>query len=182
MPNKILVPVGTWFLFSSLLRPRATRLERTNLTYASLARITRHGGFPIVLIIRLSAIPSHFSTAVFSTCDVKFWYFFVATFLSLPKQIVLVWLGVLLVEEREGEGGAVQTGMFVGLGVATVVLAGWIGWRMRGVRGALLEEQEGRRKGRQAEREGREKEKEKDREEVVDTEEDLTRLSPVALD
>jgi hypothetical protein len=47
---------------------------------------------------------------------------------------------------------------------------------MRGVRGVLLGEQEGRREER--ERVGREKAVE----EVVGTQEGLTRLSPVALD
>ena len=66
--------VGTWYAFKYAFRSKALKLERTNLNYGAMARLTRDGGFFIVLIIRLSAIPAHFSTAVFSTCDVKFWH------------------------------------------------------------------------------------------------------------
>lgn len=109
--------------------------------------MTRDGGFWIVLVIRLSAVPSHFSTAVFSTCDVKFWHFFVSTFLSLPKQIVLVYLGVLLIQQDENKtsDSHIKTIMFVIVGLITVVLAVWIYIKMRKIKKMLLEEQEQRR-------------------------------------
>lgn len=108
-----------------------------------MARLTRDGGFWIVLVIRLSAVPSHFSTAVFSTCDVKFWHFFVSTFLSLPKQIVLVYLGVLLV--AKDDDSTIKTVMFLILGVITIALGVWIYIKMRTVKKVLLDEQEQRR-------------------------------------
>jgi len=37
--------VGTWFAFQYLLRRKAEKLERTNLNYGALARLTRDGGF-----------------------------------------------------------------------------------------------------------------------------------------
>jgi uncharacterized membrane protein YdjX (TVP38/TMEM64 family) len=119
------------------------KLERTNLNYGALARLTRDGGFWIVLIIRLSAIPAHFSTAVFSTCDVNFFYFVIATLLSLPKQIFLVYLGVLLVQENSNN--VIKTGMFVAVFVVTIIMAGWIWYKMRNIKKILLEEQENRR-------------------------------------
>lgn len=96
-----------------------------------------------MLVIRLSAVPSHFSTAVFSTCDVKFWHFFVSTFLSLPKQIVLVYLGVLLV--AKDDDSTIKTVMFLILGVITIALGVWIYIKMRTVKKVLLDEQEQRR-------------------------------------
>jgi len=89
-------------------------------------------------------VPSHFSTAVFSTCDVKFWHFFVSTFLSLPKQIVLVYLGVLLVQESTNDT-TIKTVMFGIVGLITVALGVWIYIKMRNVKKVLLEEQELRR-------------------------------------
>jgi hypothetical protein len=109
-----------------------------------MARLTRDGGFIIVLIIRLSAIPSHFSTAVFSTCDVKFWHFVVATFASLPKQIFLVYLGVLLVQESNDD--VIKTVMFGIVFVITIAMGVWIYMKMRKVKLVLLEEQEARRR------------------------------------
>ncbi|KAK4158674.1 hypothetical protein QBC43DRAFT_273929 [Cladorrhinum sp. PSN259] len=136
--------LGTWFAFKYLFYKKAIKLERTNLSYAALARITRDGGFWIVLVIRFSALPSHFTTAVFSTCGVRFWYFAVATFLTLPKQIFLVYLGVLLLEDKPD-----TSAKNVVFGVAfaiTIVMAVYIMLRMRKVKKVLLDEQAERRR------------------------------------
>ncbi|KAI8941725.1 Tlg2-vesicle protein [Plenodomus lindquistii] len=135
--------IGTWFAFKHLFRRKAYKMERSNLNYGAMARLTRDGGFFIVLIIRLSAVPAHFSTAVFSTCDVKFWHFVVATFASLPKQIFLVYLGVLLV--KESDDSVIQTVMFGLVFVITVVMGIWIYMKMRTIKKVLVEEQELRR-------------------------------------
>jgi uncharacterized membrane protein YdjX (TVP38/TMEM64 family) len=135
--------VGTWFAFKYALRRKAIKLERTNLNYGALARLTRDGGFWIVLIIRLSAIPAHFSTAVFSTCNVNFFYFVIATLLSLPKQIFLVYLGVLLLQENSNN--LIKTLIFGAVFVMTIVMAGWIWFKLRNIKKILLEEQEIRR-------------------------------------
>jgi uncharacterized membrane protein YdjX (TVP38/TMEM64 family) len=104
-----------------------------------------------VLVIRLSAVPSHFSTAVFSTCDVKFWHFCAATFLSLPKQLVLVYLGVLLVQSddaskdgNKSKDNIIKSVMFGLAGVVTVLLGIWIYIKMVKVKKVLVEEQEQR--------------------------------------
>src|SRR5436190_1909474 len=104
-------------------------MERSNLNYGALARLTREGGFWIVLVIRFSVIPSHFSTAVFSTCDVKFWHFAVATFLTLPKQVILVYFGVLLVQKQDDS--TVKTIIFAVAFAVTVALAVYIWLKMR---------------------------------------------------
>lgn len=135
--------MGTWYAFKYAFRSKALKLERTNLNYGAMARLTRDGGFTIVLVIRLSAIPAHFSTAVFSTCDVKFWHFVVATFLSLPKQIFLVYLGVLLLQESNDD--VIKTVMFGAIFVITIAMGIWIYMKMRVVKKTLLEEQELRR-------------------------------------
>ncbi|KAF3051835.1 Tlg2-vesicle protein [Didymella keratinophila] len=135
--------IGTWFAFKYLFRRKAEKLERTNLNYGAMARLTRDGGFFIVLIIRLSAIPAHLSTAVFSTCDVKFWYFVVAALLSLPKQIFLVYLGVLLVQDSNDS--VIKIIMFGTVFVITVAMGVWIWIKMAKIKKVLLDEQEARR-------------------------------------
>ncbi|KAI0128451.1 snare associated Golgi protein-domain-containing protein [Xylariales sp. AK1849] len=135
--------VGTWFAFKKALRSRAIKLERTNLNYGALARLTREGGFWIVFIIRFSVVPSHFSTAVFSTCDVKFWYFAVATFLTLPKQIFIVYLGVLLVAQNQDN--TVETVVLCITFAITVVMGVYIWFKMKKIKATLLAEQAARR-------------------------------------
>ncbi|KAL1599128.1 Tlg2-vesicle protein [Nothophoma quercina] len=135
--------IGTWFAFKHLFRRKALKLERTNLNYGAMARLTRDGGFFIVLIIRLSAIPAHFSTAVFSTCDVKFWHFVVATLFSLPKQIFLVYLGVLLVQDSNDS--MIKTVLFGVVFLITIVMGVWIWIKMAKIKKVLLDEQEARR-------------------------------------
>ncbi|AEO67504.1 79ff4456-6600-4cfe-9294-29cf42b47c27 [Thermothielavioides terrestris] len=138
--------LATWFAFKRLFRKKAEKLERTNLNYGALARITRDGGFWIVLIIRFSAIPSHFSTAVFSTCGVNFWVFAIATLLTLPKQIFLVYLGVLLLQDKPDNSAK---NIVFGIAFAlTIVMAIYIGYKMKKVKKVLLEEQAQRRKAR----------------------------------
>ncbi|KAK1753709.1 snare associated Golgi protein-domain-containing protein [Echria macrotheca] len=138
--------IGTWFAFQYLFRKKAVKLERTNLNYGALARLTRDGGFWIVLVIRFSAIPSHFCTAVFSTCGVNFWYFAIATFLTLPKQIFLVYLGVLLVQEKPDNSAK---NIVFGVAFAiTIFMAVYIWWKMRSIKKLLLQEQEERKRSR----------------------------------
>lgn len=100
--------------------------------------------YQIVLVIRFSAIPAHFATAVFSTCGVNFWAFAIATFVTLPKQIFLVYLGVLLVENKHSNG---PKNIVFGIAFAiTIVMGIYIWWKMRAVKKMLLEEQAERRR------------------------------------
>lgn len=94
-------------------------------------------------MIRLSIIPSHMSTAVFSTCDVKFWHFVVSTFFTLPKQLILVYLGVLLVGGKSDFW--VKFGLFGVVGIITVAAAAWIWYKMASIKKDLLARQERRR-------------------------------------
>lgn len=106
----------------------------------------------IVFVIRFSIIPSHLSTAVFSTCDVKFWHFAVSTFLTLPKQLILVYLGVLLVEEQDG--ATVKNALFAVAGVVTVLAGVWIWFKMAKYKKQLLAEQAERQANKEAQRLG----------------------------
>jgi hypothetical protein len=96
----------------------------------------------VVLIIRFSIIPAHFSTAVFSTANVKFIYFVIATFLTLPKQIILVYFGVLLVQETTNNKINV---VIFGVNFITTTIAGvYIYKKMGKTKKILIDEQEKR--------------------------------------
>ncbi|KAG9232359.1 snare associated Golgi protein-domain-containing protein [Amylocarpus encephaloides] len=139
--------IGTWYAFKYAFRRKAVKLEKTNLNYGALARLTRDGGFWVVLIIRFSVIPSHLSTAVFSTCDVKFWHFALATFLTLPKQLIIVYVGVLLVQETKNN---LVNSIVLGITFIFTLIAGvYIYMKMRKTKALLLSEQTARLAGHQ---------------------------------
>ncbi|TVY15566.1 Golgi apparatus membrane protein TVP38 [Lachnellula arida] len=151
--------IGTWYAFKYAFRRKAVKLERTNINYGALARLTRDGGFlvwplfqslmptltassKVVLIVRFSVIPSHFSTAVFSTCNVKFWYFAVATFATLPKQIILVYVGVLFAQKSKNN--TINDIVLVITFLITVAAGAYIYNKMRLTKRLLLDEQAAR--------------------------------------
>ncbi|KXJ95199.1 hypothetical protein Micbo1qcDRAFT_216888 [Microdochium bolleyi] len=169
---------ATWITFRQLFRRRALRLQQTSLSYGSLAQIAREGGFPtqsmltrrttqLVLLVRMSVIPQHFSTAFLSTCSVRFWHFSVAALLTVPKQLALVYLGSLPVSSgiiKAGHSAAstsasgplnanvtFDTSVIIQLavlGAALLVSAGlaaFIYIKARKIRNVLLEEQHRRR-------------------------------------
>ncbi|KAJ7185772.1 hypothetical protein C8R46DRAFT_1025730 [Mycena filopes] len=92
----ILGEICTFYTFKSCLSKRGEKLERSSLSYGTLARVVRDGGLSIAIVVRFSALPSHFTTAVFATCGMRFWMFLVAAVVSLPKQVALVYIGVAL--------------------------------------------------------------------------------------
>ncbi|KAI0031118.1 hypothetical protein K488DRAFT_52753, partial [Vararia minispora EC-137] len=125
--------VGNFYAFKWCCRARGEKLEKTNMTYGVLARVVREGGFKIALVARLSAIPGHFTTAVFSSCGMGILTFSIAAILSLPKQFVTVYLGVLI----EGAGTETTGQRFASYAVVAVtfaitVLAMWYIYRQMG--------------------------------------------------
>ncbi|KAH8886971.1 hypothetical protein GQ53DRAFT_784591 [Thozetella sp. PMI_491] len=144
--------VLTFYLFKYALRKTANKLERTNLTYAALTRLINEGGFwrrfLIVTVIRFSAMPAHLSTAVFATCGIGFWIFAIATAVTLPKQLFLVYLGVLFLQGANNDN-KLKTIMFGVAGALTVLAAVWIIWKLRAYKVVLMEEQNQRRAQRE---------------------------------
>jgi len=73
---------------------------------------------------------------------VKFWHFAVATFLTLPKQIILVYVGVLLVQQSSSD--TVNAIVLGGTFIVTLVAGVYVYLKMRKTKKVLLEEQEAR--------------------------------------
>ncbi|KAJ7719619.1 hypothetical protein DFH07DRAFT_761052, partial [Mycena maculata] len=92
----ILGEMCTYFFFKFCCGARGERLELSNMQYGFLAHVVREGGLKITIVNRYSTIPPHFTTAVFSTCGLPFWKFLIAAVVSLPKQLVIVFIGVSL--------------------------------------------------------------------------------------
>ncbi|CAL1715905.1 unnamed protein product [Somion occarium] len=143
--------LGNFYAFKYCCSVRGEKYERTKLSYAYLARVVRDGGFRIALIARFSAIPGHFTTAVFSTCGMDVWTFSLAAILSLPKQFLTVYLGVALEQSETGETSKTDTIIkTVVIVITTIVTIGamWYVYRkMEQVKPKVIYE---RRKARQA--------------------------------
>ncbi|RXW20836.1 hypothetical protein EST38_g5019 [Candolleomyces aberdarensis] len=92
--------IGHFYASKLVFRTRGEKLERTNISHACLAQVVRDGGIRITLIARLSAIPAQTTTTVFSTCGVGIIIFAISTLLSMPKQALGVYLGVILLRSR----------------------------------------------------------------------------------
>ncbi|TFY50260.1 hypothetical protein EVJ58_g11121, partial [Rhodofomes roseus] len=120
--------IGNFYAFKYCCAARGHKLEQTDLRYACLARVVRQGGIKIALIARLSAIPGHFTTAVFSACGMSIWTFIVAAILSLPKQFITVYLGVAL-EQSDKSGSSTRDtivkDVVVGITVIITFVAMW---------------------------------------------------------
>ncbi|KAF5350923.1 hypothetical protein D9758_010543 [Tetrapyrgos nigripes] len=99
--------VGNFYAFKYLCKARGEKLEKSQISYACLAKVVRDGGFWVALIARYSAIPGHFTTAVFSTCGMGIIVFSLAAILSMPKQLITVYLGVIL-EQSSDDPNATQ--------------------------------------------------------------------------
>ncbi|KAJ7577426.1 hypothetical protein C8J56DRAFT_367110 [Mycena floridula] len=102
-PGFSIVAVGTllgemanFWGFSTFCRTRSEKCQRNNVHYACFVRVVRDSGLKIAFIARLGAIPPHFTTAAFSTAGMSFPQFTLAALLAMPKQLIPVYLGVLL--------------------------------------------------------------------------------------
>ncbi|KAH9887697.1 hypothetical protein C8Q73DRAFT_668703 [Cubamyces lactineus] len=90
----LLGELANFFVFKWFCMSRGKKWEDTRLQYALLSEVVRQGGFKIAVIVRLSAIPGHLTTAIFALCGMNVFVFLGAAILSLPKQLVTVYLGV----------------------------------------------------------------------------------------
>ncbi|WWC88340.1 uncharacterized protein L201_003250 [Kwoniella dendrophila CBS 6074] len=122
----LLGEIGNFYAFKYCLRSTAEKYEKNNLNYACMAHVVREGGFWMIFIIRLSAIPGHFSTAVFATCGTGFWIFTIACILTLPKQLIVVYLGVMFASEDDT--GAKEKWISRGILIFGVIITIWAAW------------------------------------------------------
>ncbi|KAL0573863.1 hypothetical protein V5O48_008080 [Marasmius crinis-equi] len=139
--------VGNFYAFKYCCSSRGEKLERTKLSYACLAKVVRDGGFKIALIVRLSAIPGHFTTAVFSTCGMGIFTFSLAAILSMPKQLITVYLGVILEGNQDTRSKIISDVVLAITFIITAASAWYILRQMNKVKPEIIYQ---RRKARQA--------------------------------
>ncbi|KAJ7675452.1 hypothetical protein B0H17DRAFT_130803 [Mycena rosella] len=143
----LLGEIANYFTFKYACSARGAKYEAKDLSYGLLAHVVRHGGFLIVLVIRYSAIPPHFATTVFSTVGVSFVVFIGAAVLSLPKQLVPVYVGYAMKPSNTSSKSAVVEKVVLVISIAITIGAYvWINRQMTAARPEFIY---ARRKARQ---------------------------------
>jgi uncharacterized membrane protein YdjX (TVP38/TMEM64 family) len=143
--------IGNFYAFKYCCRARGEKLEKEKIPYACLAKVVRDGGFKIALIARLSVMPGHFTTAIFATCGMSVITFSIAAILSMPKQFITVYLGVIL--EQSGTGTQSSKNRLISdvvLGITILVTGAAMWYLMRKMKQVKPEVIHARRKARQA--------------------------------
>lgn len=99
---------------------------------------------------RLSAIPGHLTTPVFAACGMGFWVFSITAFLTLPKQLMAVYLGTVFGKPDTGEGittSKIVEWVVLGISFVITIIAAWyIYAKMAKWRPIVLEEQAANRR------------------------------------
>lgn len=106
------------------------RYEKRNKLYASLTQLIREKSFTFVLILRFSAIPGHIVTAVSASAGANLLSYSAAAFLTLPKQLILVYLGTSFGTHSKKDtiiSWLATAATFIG----TLIAAGYIYYQMR---------------------------------------------------
>ncbi|KAJ8591977.1 hypothetical protein M405DRAFT_788130 [Rhizopogon salebrosus TDB-379] len=118
----LLGEIGNFYAFRYLCSARGEKMEKSSIIYSALGRVVREGGFRIALIARYSAIPGHFTTAIFAVCGMNIFVFILAAALSLPKQFITVYIGTLL--ESEANSSATSQNKIISdvVGVITALV------------------------------------------------------------
>ncbi|WVO25065.1 uncharacterized protein IAS62_006450 [Cryptococcus decagattii] len=128
-PGTLIGEIGNFYAFKYCLRSTAEKYEKNNINYACLAHVVREGGFFIIFVARMSAIPGHFTTAVFATCGMNIWIFTLAAVLSLPKQLIVVYLGVMFdSQEKSTKEKWISHGVLI-FGFILTLWSAWYIWR-----------------------------------------------------
>ncbi|KAG9099111.1 Tlg2-vesicle protein [Ceratobasidium sp. 370] len=119
----------TYFGFRYCFRTRAEKMGKGSngsLRWPSLARVIREGGFIVAVVVRYSAIPTHVTTALFSVCGINYWIFLSSLVLSLPRQIIGVYIGVLALDKANGDNSTQDKRISIivlGITIAITILA-----------------------------------------------------------
>ncbi|KAJ7485191.1 hypothetical protein B0H11DRAFT_2279441 [Mycena galericulata] len=146
----LLGEIANFFTFKYCCSARTGKIEAKNLDYGLLAHVVRKGGFLVIIVIRYSAVPSHFATAVFATLGVSFWIFLAAAVLSLPNIFVPVYAGYVMQPGVDKTSAAIENIVLIAGIIITVVAYMWIQRQMKSARPEFIY---ARRKARQAEME-----------------------------
>ncbi|KAK4051385.1 hypothetical protein OIV83_002869 [Microbotryomycetes sp. JL201] len=98
--------MACYIMFKYFFSAKAAKIEQKSIFYACVARMMREGGLWILVVVRFSAIPGHVVTAMQSTIGVGILKYSLAVIITLPKQLAIVYLGVMFGETDATEDQA----------------------------------------------------------------------------
>ncbi|KZV75950.1 hypothetical protein PENSPDRAFT_646749 [Peniophora sp. CONT] len=118
----ILAEISVFYAFRQCWRARAEKFEQTNIKYGALASVIRQGGFFLVVLCRLSSLPPHFTTVVFTLSGVNTFVFAAGVIVSLVKVLPNILGGSMIRGLTDGEPDhTIQILNFVSLGVTFII-------------------------------------------------------------
>ncbi|KAF8181965.1 hypothetical protein K438DRAFT_1767693 [Mycena galopus ATCC 62051] len=139
---------ANFFTFKYACRARGEKIEKANLQFGLMAFVVRRGGFLIALMIRYSAIPSHYATSVFATIGMSFWIFLAAAVLSLPNSLIPVFVGYVMQPSVQNNGAVKTVDNVVTVAGIIITIVAYI-WVQRQLKAATPDFIHARRKARQ---------------------------------
>ena len=87
-------------------------------------------------LVRLSVVPTHFTTIVFAVSGLPFWKFGIALIAGLPKQLLAVYVGVVL--GNDGSSHLVSDLVFCASAVVSLGVLWYIYRKMTAVRKSVI--------------------------------------------
>ncbi|WWC88530.1 uncharacterized protein L201_003441 [Kwoniella dendrophila CBS 6074] len=128
-----------FLLFKYWCRARAEKMTKKSLNYACLRESINQGGFLMAWVVRLSVIPTHYTTAILAICGLPTWKFILALLLSTPKQLIAVYVGVVVGQTNPSTNSHVISDcVFAACAIITLGALYFIYKRMIRVRKAVL--------------------------------------------
>ncbi|KAF5339250.1 hypothetical protein D9758_013295 [Tetrapyrgos nigripes] len=120
----IIGEMANLYVFRYFFSKKSKEFEK-NISYACLVKVIREGGFRVAVLVRYSLIPPHLTTTIFAVCGMSSLTFLASAILSLPKQLVGVYLGYSL--DSSVDGDSTKTERIINGVVITVgILVGFI--------------------------------------------------------
>ena len=118
---------GNFIVFKWGCTARSKKLEEKDVTYACICKVIREGGFRIAFMARLSAIPGHLTTPAFAACGMSLWVFTITAIVTLPKQLMAVYLGTVFGQDNEGHITTSKIVEWIILGLSFLITI-WAAW------------------------------------------------------
>nr|GAT51352.1 predicted protein [Mycena chlorophos] len=143
----LLGEIANFFVFKYSCTGRMAKYEEKSLDFGLTGHVVRRGGLIIVIGIRLSAIPSHYATAVFATVGLSFYIFLLGAIITMPMGLVNVYFGYAQKPGHTHSTTVIENVILAVSIVITIIAVRFIRMRMKAAREEFVYE---RRKARQA--------------------------------